>query len=796
MPKKWIIKEYEMPNEELVNAAGSKLLAKLLLQRGVDTPQKAEKFLNPQKIEPVSPYAFKDMEKAVSRIKQAIENKEHILIYGDFDADGVTSTAVMHKTLKHLGAEFSHYIPNRQTESHGLNMGILLTKISQEKIKLVITVDCAICDVKEVSLASCHGADVIITDHHEAKDELPPAVAILNAKAPGALRDDLSVEDITSVTYMAGVGTAFKLACALLDEYGEISFTEELLPLVALGTVADVMPLLYENRLFVVLGLKLINEGKNSGLIELLRAAGIDVDEGLDLTADRLAYVIAPRINAAGRLDSAETAFALLVGENKAENVIQAQSLNNYNKLRQELCDKTYLEALEYLEKNNAENDAVIVAYNPNWHIGIIGIVASKLTEKFNKPVFMFTDSPDKEKFRSSARSVSGINIFNVLEINSEIIESYGGHSMAAGLSLDKTTTSIEQFKSTVNQTVLEMTEGVIPQSELAIDLEVTLEDLNLKLLEDIKKLEPCGEGNEYPVFAVKNLKLVSERTVGQSNNHLKFTCEDGKLNQAECVFWNCSSLYIDNGKPLDIAFYPKLNEFNGVKSLQLDIQDYNSEFISAPNSPKFKIIDHRKKSGILPQVADYFMSSKKKFKIFAEDKDIVKQLSSQAILLQNTVSRLNTEEAEQIMFFDYPADEKLLKFILKSVKPRIIHFMNYKPQSPDVDEFITKVSGMMKYASTHYDGIVYLPNISAALSVTDEFVMLVIKLLNRTSVIKVTDFENGNVHFEFLEPVSAETIKSHEVYEKCRMELFKSKNFREKLVQASNLDEICKALK
>lgn len=787
MPKKWILKEYNTPNEELVKAAGSEFLAKLLLQRGIDTPQKTQKFLNPDTYEPVSPYAYKDMEKAVMRIKQAIEKKEHILIYGDFDADGVTATAVMHKTFTQLDAVFSHYIPNRQTESHGLNSAVLLKKISKEKVKLVVTVDCAVCDVEEISLAKSLGTDVIIVDHHESKDVLPPAFAIINAKVPGALQEDLSVDDITSLASMAGVGAAFKLACALLDENGQISFAQELLPLVALGTVADVMPLLYENRLFVVLGLKLIKEGKNKGMLELLRAAGANIEE--ELTSEKIAFTIAPRINAAGRLDSAETAFSLLVGENPAENLIHAQSLNNFNKLRQELCDKTYLEALDYIEKQKENSDAVIVAYNPNWHIGIIGIVASKLVEKFNLPVFMFTDSPDGESFRSSARSIPGINIFNVLEINSDILASYGGHSMAAGLSLDKNATSIAQFKNAVNQTILEITDGVIPQSELEVDLEISLNDLSLSLLEDIKKLEPCGEGNNYPLFAIKNLKLLSERTVGQANNHLKFTCEDAKLNTAECVFWNKTSLYVETGKPLDIAFYPKLNVFNGTKTLQLDIQDYHSKFINTALGSCFKVIDHRKKTGILNQVADYFMTSKKRFKIFAEDKDIVKSLCNSDILKQNIITRLSAEEAEQIMFFDYPADKDLMSFILKAVKPNVVHLMNYRTPIPDIDSLISKVSGMMKYASTHYDGVVYLPNISSALSISDELARLIIKLLNRTNVLKVNDFENGKVHFEFLEPVSVEKIKTHEVYEKCRMELFKSKNFRDSLSETENPD-------
>ncbi len=791
MPKNWKIKEYIEPDESLVVAAGSKLLAGLLVQRGINTPEKVKAFLNPDEFVPVSPYAFRDMQKAVFRINQAIEEQQHIVICGDFDADGVTSTAVLHKTLKLLGANFSHYIPDRQTESHGLSKNILIKKIAKNQAKLFITVDCAISDVEEVNLINSLGADVIITDHHEAKEELPNAFAIIDAKAPNSLVDDLTVDEITSLTSMAGVGVAFKLACALLDEYGQIDFTRELLPLVALGTVADIMPLLYENRLFVALGMKLIQEGHNLGISALLKSAG--VSEDVELTSDKIAFTLAPRINAAGRLDSAETAFSLLVSENPAEIEILVNSLNNFNKIRQELGDKIYFEALEYIEKNKLEDDAAIVAYNKEWHIGIIGIVASRLVERFNKPVFMFTDSPDEALYRSSARSVDSVNVFNVLEINADIIKSYGGHSMAGGLTLDKNETSIEQFREAVNATVLEMTNGVIAKPTLLVDLELNLEDINGELLEMLNKLEPCGEGNNYPTFAIKNLSLESSKVVGQNNNHLKFICADKKNNTADCVLWNCSSLNIPIGKSLDIAFNLKLNEFNRIKSIQFEIKDYNSEFIEEEKQNKVKIIDHRKKIGIYEQVAEYIKTSSKTFKIFVEDKEIAKLFDNYPEIADSIITRLTTEKADQLMFFDYPADEKLLKFVLNATSPQVIHFMNYSVPEPNIDNLISKVSGMLKYAAKNYNGVVYLPEISAALSITDELTMLIVKLLNRTNVVKVNDFRDGKIYFEFLEPVSSEKIKSHEVYEKCRMELFKSKNYRETILGMQNLSNIIK---
>lgn len=791
MPKNWITKEYVQPDESLIKTAGSELLAKLLVQRGINTPEKIKTFLNSEEFQPISPYAFKDMDKAVNRIKEAIEKQQHIVICGDFDADGVTSTAVLHKTLKLLGANFSHYIPDRQTESHGLSKNILVKSIAKKQAKLFITVDCAISDIEEVNLINSLGADVIITDHHEAKEELPNAFAIIDAKAPNSLIEDLAVDEITSLTSMAGVGVAFKLACALLDEYGQIDFTRKLLPLVALGTVADIMPLLYENRLFVILGMKLIEEGNNLGISALLKSAG--VNEEVELTSDKIAYTLAPRINAAGRLDSAETAFSLLVSENPVEIELLANSLNNFNKIRQELGDKIYFEALEYIEQNKLEDDAAIVAYNKEWHIGIIGIVASRLVEKFNKPVFMFTDSPDGTLYRSSARSVDSVNIFNVMEMNADIIKSFGGHSMAGGLALDKNIISIEQFRAAINSTVLEMTNGVVAKPTLLVDLELNLEDINCEFLEILNKLEPCGEGNNYPIFAIKNLSLQSAKVVGQNNNHLKFICVDKNNNTADCVLWNCSSLNIPIGKSIDIAFNLKLNEFNGMKSVQFEIKDYNSEFIEEEKQDKVKIIDHRKKIDIFEQVSEYIRTSSKRFKVFVEDKNIAKSLEKYSPILDNVITRLTVEKCEQLIFFDYPADEKLLQFIIKSTSANVIHFMNYTAPEPNIDIQISKVSGMLKYAFKNYNGVVYLPEISSALSITDDLTTLIVKLLNRTNVIKVNDFIDGKIYFEFLEAVSVEKIKSHEVYEKCRIELFKSKNYRESIVNLSNLNCLVK---
>ena len=282
-----------------------------------------------------SPFVFTDMEKSVDRIFDAIEKQEKIIVYGDFDADGVTSSSLLYKTLRHLNANVEFYIPNRENENHGLNSKALVKLIAKHKAKLIVTVDCGVSDVEQVNFANGFKVDVIITDHHEAPEILPEAFAIINPKAFNSLKKDLTVEEIEALNQLAGVGVAFKLACALLEKKEDYDFANELLPLVAVGTIADVVPLLYENRSFVEAGLKLIEQGTHYGLTKLLSVGGYDVQNGL--TSENIAFGVAPRINAAGRLDTVDNAVKLLISDNKAEIDLCAQELDNLNRIRQDL---------------------------------------------------------------------------------------------------------------------------------------------------------------------------------------------------------------------------------------------------------------------------------------------------------------------------------------------------------------------------------------------------------------------------------------------------------------------------
>ncbi len=784
--KIWKLKDKKETSSELVQAAGSKLLANLLVQRGIDTPQKIQDFLNPSQMKISSPFVFSDMQKAVDRIFEAINTNEKIIVYGDFDADGVTSTSLLYKTLKHLKANVEFYIPDRATENHGLNTKSLVKLIAKHKTKLLITVDCGISDVEEVNFANGFKLDVIITDHHEAPDILPEAYAILNPKAFDALKKDLSVEEIEALNQLAGVGVAFKLACALLEKVEDYDFVQEILPFVAVGTIADVVPLLYENRAFVETGLKLIEEGKHYGLSKLLEVGGYDIKNGV--TSENIAFGVAPRINAAGRLDTVDNAVRLLVSENKAEIDICAQELDNLNRIRQDLCDNIYQEAIAMLQNEPPQES--IILYNPEWHIGIIGIVASKLVENFYKPVFLMTKDENTGFVRCSSRSIPEVHIRNVIAENENLFEYFGGHSQAAGLVFDPAKSSFETVKHCLNNTIKNMLDGKILKPSILVDMELQPEEITIDLLNDIKRLEPFGEKNKTPVFMTKSFILNQFRTMGANNNHLKIFCESKEGKPFECVFWNHETLNIPQGKEFDVVYYPKLNVFNGISTIQLDLQDIKSEYMQKQENNEFKLYDHRKKTDILNQINDYLLNTKVSTEIFAQSKNICETLKNHPAIYSRMKNRKNLSHCSQIMFFDYPASENLMKEIIQKTGSKIFHFMNYNNKKLDAQELIKNISGMLKYVSSNKNGEFNLKDISDYLSVSDEVTELCIDMFETMGMIEVISKNANNYKICFEHAVEFSKIKDNELFEELINEIEKIYNYRQTLYTMS-LEEL-----
>lgn len=739
--KEWILNKYE-GNEK-------SLSERLLAARGIKGEKEVYEFLHPLEMQLTHPRAFNDMDKTVERLSRAIDNGEKIVIYGDFDADGVTSTSVLYRTFKYLGADVNYFIPDREKEGHGFDTKALVKIMTQAKPKVIISVDCGISDVDAVNFINSFKIDVIITDHHEAPEVLPNAYAIVNPKAPNALNENLSTKEITNLTALAGCGVAFKCAQALLEHYNKTSYIYEILPFVAVGTIADVVPLIGENRYFVAKGLELISSGKHYGLKRLLESAGYKVENGI--TAEQIAFGIAPRINASGRLDTVEEALKVLISDNPQEIEMAILALNDFNKIRQTLCQDTFLEADAMVQAEGNRNPAIIL-FKKDWHVGIVGIVASKLMEKYYKPVFLMTYSEETKQIRCSARSVDGIHLYEVISANAELFDGFGGHSLAAGLSFSPEKTSFETVKAALNKTIKEVTSGKDIKPFINIDLELSPREVDVHLVEEISKLEPFGASNPNPVFVMRNLKLKEKRLIGENKDHLRLKVQAAN-EEFTCLWWSRGDISLVAGDTLDLAFHPQINEYNGNISVQLIIDDIHSEYLkeTEENSGKLKIYDHRKKTNILPQVDDYVKTTKQDIVIFAESKTVIDRLSPYKHLTEKIISRDNLRNCDALMLFDYPADRELFDKILSETNPKAIHFMNYDIKYFDEKEFLKTCVGMLKFAHNNNAGKVELKRCSSFLGKPVRVFELLFDMFEDIGLIKITEKHPDFYRIEFL---------------------------------------------
>lgn len=532
----------------------SKLLAQILINKNVTKDDEIEVFLNPKRNNFYDPFLMPDMEKAVERIIKAIENKEKVLIYGDYDVDGITSTTVLKKFLEKLGMTVDYHIPNRLKEGYGLNKEAI-EEIAEKGTQLMITVDCGISGVEETEYAKSKGIDVIITDHHEPGEKLPNAIAVVDAKIK---------TNRYPFNQLAGVGVVFKLIQALsirlkLDEKEYLQY----LDLVCLGTISDIVPLVDENRVIAKLGLKLVNVTKNIGLRTLLESAGYTVAD-----SNTISFGIAPRVNACGRMGFADQALGLLLSENRNDALELATKLNEYNKERQEKEKKIFNDALELIEQDE-ENSPAIVLGKEGWHHGVIGIVSSKITEMFFKPSILI--GFEGEEGKGSGRSIPGIDLHEALLKCGNNLEKYGGHAMAIGLSLKKE--NFGEFKKELNEYLASLNIGEIKQI-IKVDAIADLQSISMKTVEELKLLEPFGEENKMPIFCLKNLKIYSIRALTEGK-HLKLTLRDDNM-EIGAIGFNMGEMTnsLKIGDKVDIIGALEINEYNGYRNIQMNLKD------------------------------------------------------------------------------------------------------------------------------------------------------------------------------------------------------------------------------
>jgi len=540
-------------------ASISTTFAQILVNRGVKDIESIKEFLNPSLERLHDPFLMPDVKKAVERLKIALKKGETVFICGDYDADGITSTALLVSVLSKLGLKTFYHIPHRISEGYGLgDKGI--QKARACGAGLIVTADCGISSEREVVNALSMGIDVIITDHHEPPEELPPATAII---------DPHRVDSGYPFKYLAGVGVVYKLLQALIQETrysGHDIHLEDLLDLVAIGTIADSVPLTGENRILVTYGLQRLNNNPlRPGIEALKEVAGVN----RDFYSDLLSYTLIPRINAAGRIDDANGVVELLLTEDKSKAKKIATFLEEQNRKRQRIEEEVFNSALEMITPEHIGN--AIVLSSPEWHPGVIGIVASRLVEMFYRPVFLF--SIDDPIAKGSARSIPPLHLYRAIaecSRRSGALLGFGGHGQAAGLRLLSSDLSV--FKEEINCIVGERlgSEDLIPI--LKLDAGVKLSEINFNLVRELKLLEPYGDSNEEPLLGIKGVEIVELRIVG--NNHLKMRLKQNDIS-IDTIGFSMGDLMekIETFRLVDIAFVPCINEWDGNRVLQLNLK-------------------------------------------------------------------------------------------------------------------------------------------------------------------------------------------------------------------------------
>ncbi len=560
MNKKWEC--YEVDEEKVENLARkyslSKLLARILVNRNILEDEKINIFLNPTRRDFYNPFLMPDMEKAVDRIIKAIKTHEKIMIFGDYDVDGITSITVLKKFLLDRGVYVSEYIPNRLNEGYGLNKEAIKF-IADKEYTLMITVDCGISGIEEIDYANSLGIETIITDHHETGDILPNAIAVVDAKRK---------DNKYPFNQLAGVGVVFKLIQAISQKMN-IEEKEYLkyLDIVCVGTISDIVPLVDENRVITKLGLKLLEVTKNIGLKTLIQLSGYK-----KIDSSTISFGIAPRINACGRMGHVQEALKLFLTENEQEAKEIAIKLNEYNAKRQEIEKRIFDEAVEQIEKNN--NDEVIVLGKENWHHGVIGIVSSKITDLYFKPSILICF--EEEMGKGSGRSIPGFDLYEALRKCNTNINRFGGHSMAIGITLEKE--KFEDFKKDfIKYAHNSNINDIIPI--VNIDEEITLKDISVRDVAELKLLEPFGEANKTPLFLLKNLKIHSIRALSEGR-HLKLSLKDDNY-WIDSIGFNLGQLSEEYriGDKVDIVGTLEINQYNGRENIQINMKDIRKSY-------------------------------------------------------------------------------------------------------------------------------------------------------------------------------------------------------------------------
>ncbi|HKY55122.1 MAG TPA: single-stranded-DNA-specific exonuclease RecJ [Anaerolineales bacterium] len=694
------------------------LVAQTLVRRGITTPYSAHTYLN---LGSSSSTRFPNIENAVERIHEAVQNGERIGVWGDFDVDGQTATTVLVQTLQALGANFTYYIPIRGKEGHGIHIESLQSMLDNG-VKLVLTCDTGITAHKAIDYANSRGVDVIVTDHHELGETLPNATAIINPKL--LPKDHL-------LAHLAGVGVAYKLAEALLANYQLPITSKELLDLVALGLIADVALLKGETRLLVQQGIQALRETNRPGLKVMAELSGTSLET---LTEETIGFSFAPRLNALGRLSDANPAVELLMTSDPARARVLATQIEGLNAQRRLLTSQVYEAAESKLHENpDLLTEPAIVLSHPNWPGGVVGIVANKLVEHYHKPVILFTESEDGI-LRGSARSVEGLHITQAITTQQDILLGFGGHPMAAGLSLQRE--KLSEFRKGLGRAIEKQLGASIRQEPvLQIDAWLGLEEINLELANALESMAPFGAGNPPLVLASRNVQLKSVTTIGKAREHLRLTIEDNNGNAQSILWWGGAGNDLpEEGSTIDLAYSLRASTFRGKRQVTLQFEDFrilqeNIEIRAA----KIEVEDWRLETGKFKDLKDTVL-------VWAEGTDKSKGRN-----------RFELYPAEEFAIYTTPPSPADLRSALEIVNPRKLYLIGLSPAQANAstqlkmtDEFLSRLAGLAKYVINQRGGKVTVQELAAEMGQRESAVRIGLEWLAAGGHVSIQNSEEA----------------------------------------------------
>ncbi len=723
------------------------LAAETLVRRGISELSAAKAFLDPEEYTPTDAWDLPDMRIAVERIEQAIRAGESICVWGDFDVDGQTSTALLVQTLRILNADALWHIPVRATESHGIKIPYL-KEIIDNGAQLILTCDTGVGENEAIDYANSRGVDVVITDHHDLPEMLPNALAVVDPKR---------LPEGHPLSTLPGVGVAYKLAEKLLGSKGfgssatEVA-TTDLLDLVALGITADVADLYGDARYLLQRGLIELRQTKRIGLQTLFELAGINP---LTVNEGDIGFAIAPRMNAIGRLGDANIMVDFLTTDNPQQARVVATQLEGLNTQRRLLTSQVYQAADSQLSNDpKLKETAVLVLAQKDWPAGVIGITASRLGERYRKPVILLSIGEDG-KARGSARSVAGIHITQAIAAQKDILHGFGGHPMAAGMALDAE--KIPAFRRRISQTInASLGEEALPEATLQVEAWMTLNELSLELSAALSKLAPFGPRNPTLTLACRDLEISSVAKIGRNKEHLRLTVKDREENFQSILWWNAADEELPSeGSRFDLAFKMRTGEYQGQPQLTLEMVDFRiteEVEVEEKKGRKIEVIDWREEGG-------RFESLKVEgLQIFVEGKSEIKGKN-----------RYQLEKAAELSIYTSPPGQSELREMLEKVEPEKIYIIGIDPPEFTPQVFLTHLAGLVKYALAKKDGQTNISTLAAVTAQREATIRLGLEWLAAGGQVEV-EVDLDNVQLS----QTSEVLKTSEVSGKyAQAELF-----------------------